>query len=100
MNAHFEYLYRDAGNNKKWGEVIFSNQENADLGLLQEKMKKILIDGEFFIAEKSELPKLFFPNRNSELDHDWYEFHSLTPTIEQENDILEMFETIKQASVI
>jgi hypothetical protein len=46
-------------------------------------MEKVLIDGEFFIAEKSELPKLSFSNRNSELDHDWHEFHSLTPTIEQ-----------------
>ena len=105
MNAHLEYLYRDAGNNKKWGDVIFSNQESADLYLLQEQIKKVLIDGEFFIGEKSELPKLSFPNRDSELDHDWYEFHSLTPTIEQKNDrlnrdVLEMLETIKQASVI
>ena len=68
-------------------------------------MKKVLIDSEFFIAEKPELPQLSFPNRNSKLDHDWFEFHSLTPTREQENDklnrdILEMFETIKQASFI
>ena len=39
MNAHFEYLYRDAGNNKKWDQVMFSNQENADLGLLQEQIR-------------------------------------------------------------
>ena len=68
-------------------------------------MKKVLIDGEFFIAKKPELPKPSFPNRNSELDHDWYEFHSPMPILEQENDrlnrdVLEMLETIKQASVI
>ncbi len=44
MNAHFEYLYRDAGNNKKWGRVIFCNKENAKLGLLQEQIRKVLID--------------------------------------------------------
>ena len=86
MNILFEYLYRDAGNNKKWGEVIFTNMNNVDRSLLESKLKEGLIDGEFFVGEKSRLPKLEFLAVDFELDHDWYEFHSLEETHRPQND--------------
>lgn len=27
MNIRFEYLYRDHGNLKNWGEIVFSNND-------------------------------------------------------------------------
>jgi hypothetical protein len=44
MNIRFEYLYRDAGNFKKWGEVIFSNKNNRDANDLEKQAKSVLID--------------------------------------------------------
>jgi hypothetical protein len=86
MNIQFEYLYRDAGNNKKWGEVIFTNKKNVDKKSLVKQLENGLIDEEFFIGEKSRLPKLEFLKIDPELDHDWYEFHSLEETNSQQND--------------
>lgn len=102
MNARFEYLYRDAGNYKLWGEVIFTNQKNINIDSLESQIKEMLIDGEFFIAGKSGLPKLAFQKHDDELDHDWNEFCFLEETAEPANDVLnrditEFFESFKQA---
>jgi len=86
MNILFEYLYRDAGNNKKWGEVVFTNKMNMDRNMLEKQLKQGLIDEEFFISKKSRLPKLEFLLIDSELDHDLYEFHSLEETNSPQND--------------
>lgn len=86
MNLRFEYLYRDAGNYKNWGDVVFLNEHNHDADVMEQLTRKTLIDGEFFVAEKAEIPDLKFKTYVSSLDHDWHEFHSLTPTQEQVND--------------
>ena len=86
MNVCFNYLYRDAGNFKKWGAVIFTNKTDMELNLLELQIRNILIDGEFFIAEIVDLKKLTFPKFIEELDHDWHEFHSVENTEEDSND--------------
>jgi len=86
MNISLNYLYRDAGNFKNWGEVVFANKNNIELKLLEQKVRKILIDGEFFIAEVAGLKKLNFSEYIKELDHDWHEFHSFEDTKENIND--------------
>jgi len=43
MNILFEYLYRDAGNNKKWGEVVFHNKENINLTVLNDKLRNEVV---------------------------------------------------------
>jgi len=87
MNIRFEYLYRDAGNNKKWGDVVFLNESNVDLETLKTKLGLALISGEFFVAESSHLPKIGFDSK-SDLDHDWYEFDGLSTTSDAANDPL------------
>jgi hypothetical protein len=77
MNILLEYLYRDAGNNKIWGEVIFSNKMSHDVSILEAKIKDGLIDGEFFVAEDVDLPSLQFPHHDKELDHGWHEYFSV-----------------------
>ncbi|MCK5538388.1 MAG: hypothetical protein KAI79_16290 [Bacteroidales bacterium] len=86
MNINFNYLYRDAGNYKNWGEVVFTNKKNIEPKSLEKNVRKILIDGEFFIAEMAGLEKLNFPEYIEEIDHDWHEFHSLENTEENSND--------------
>lgn len=88
MNVKYEYLYRDAGNNKRWGEVVFLNNQNTALDEIDKQIRKILIDGEFFIADRAGLPVLNFRDYDKELDHDWYEYSSLALTNEPENDDL------------
>ncbi len=105
MNVKFEYLYRDAGNNKIWGEVVFSNSKNIDFKVLDTHIRKLLIDHEFFIAQKSNLPRLSFQISDQKLDHDWYEYSSIDGTTDHENDIYnrdikEFIGSLKQASLI
>ena len=102
MNVKLEYLYRDAGNNKKWGDVIFKNLENINIKLLNTMIRNVIIQNEFFIANKSGLPIISFQDTDRELDHDWYEYSTVENTDEQENDIysrdiLEFIEMLKQA---
>ena len=105
MNVCFNYLYRDAGNYKNWGEVIFTNKTDIELNLLELQIRDILIDGEFFIAEKVDLKKLKFPEYIEELDHDWHEYYSVENTEEASNDrnkrdIVDFIEYLKCATKI
>lgn len=87
MNILFEYLYRDAGNFKLWGEVIFSNKNNHDAKWLEQQARNVLISTEFFIGEKADIPILQFKEYIKALDHDWYEFISFMPTAAESNDL-------------
>jgi len=86
VNVCLEYLYRDAGNNKQWGAVVFKNTNDVDLCILENKIKSALIDGEFFLAEKVGLPPLKFHHHIEELDHGWHEYFVVRQTIETAND--------------
>ena len=88
MNIRFIYLYRDAGNFKNWGEVIFENKNNYDAGHLEKQIRTILIDQEFFVADKLDIPILRFQEHIDRLDHDWHEFHSFEPTFFEQTDTL------------
>ena len=105
MNVCFEYLYRDAGNFKNWGKIIFSNRKGHSAHYLKQQARKVLIDGEFFVADKANVPNLQFEEHITTLDHDWYEFYSFEPSIISPNDSLgrdiEAFiEVLKYASKI
>jgi len=39
MNIIFEYLYRDAGNNKNFGSVIFSNHKGLSVEEIGAKIR-------------------------------------------------------------
>lgn len=80
MNVLLTYLYRDAGNYKYWGEVVFSNRDDTDPATLEAEAQRHLIDGNWFVAEDVGLPDLRTDSWDEELDHDWHEFHSLSAT--------------------
>ncbi len=105
MNISFEYLYRDTGNFKKWGEVIFSNKNNLDVNYLERQVRSVLIDKEFFVAKKASVPNLQFQEYIEALDHGWHEFYSVLPSVVNPNDpggrdILEFIESLRCASEI
>ncbi len=105
MNTKLEYLYRDAGNNKKWGDVVFTNNKDINLSLIKLMLGNVLIENEFFVAKQSGLPELSFHESDKELDHDWYEYSAINNTDEQDNDlhnrdITDFIKLLKQTSNI
>lgn len=105
MNIRFEYLYRDAGNYKNWGDVVFSNKNDHDAEWLEQKAREVLIDSDFFVAEKARVPTLYFDEHIERLDHDWHQFESFMVTSDQTNDprnrdVLEFLEALEQASKV
>ena len=100
----FEYLYRDAGNNKLWGEILLSNQNGMDVRHAERAIRSSLIDGEFFVAEDLSVPVLRFQSRDPELDHGWHEFHSLEVVDDvvaalPNRDLAEFLRELESASV-
>lgn len=77
LNIKFSYLYRDAGNYKLYGQVVFGNPESIALEEIRNRINAHLIDGEFFEAKKWGVPELQFDKYIPELDHTWYEFEGV-----------------------
>lgn len=78
MNIEFSYLYRDAGNFKNFGTVVFANKNQTSLEKLNEMIKQRLIDEMYFDAFNASVPSLFFDDYDEELDHDWHEFECIS----------------------
>ena len=74
----FEYLYRDSGNYKAYGELLLEGSlGEADIA----KLRSALESGEYFIAEQLEIPTLYESlwaecksSPSEEYDHVWHEF--------------------------
>lgn len=105
MNVRFEYLYRDAGNFKNWGEIVFLNPRNINPALAAAMAEKVLIDHAYFVAAKAGVPDLHFAEHDEELDHDWHEVHAFhatedVPNDPQGRDVEEFIESLRCASEI
>jgi len=87
MNILLTYLYRDAGNYKQWGEVVFTNADGTDPAALEAEARRYLIDGHWFVAEDTGVPDLRPDEWDDELDHDWHEFHSFAETEVPPDDV-------------
>lgn len=81
-NIAFSYLYRDAGNNKQYNTVVFTNNANLSIDFIQDHIKAALIDGEWFYVDKWKLKDLHFDTWDSEFDHTWHEFDAVEETDE------------------
>ncbi len=81
-NIKFSYLYRDAGNYKNYGQVIFANPNNLSLEQVTELIKSKLIDGQWFYAKEWGMPDLHFDRWDEELDHGFHEFEGVEFTEE------------------
>jgi len=82
----FEYLYRDAGNWKAWGQLLLEGVPTAsDISSLTASFES----GEFFIAEQLGIPPLFQQfwtqyGGPTQDDHPWHEFAGVRPATEAE----------------
>lgn len=73
-NLKFEYLYRDAGNYKQFGQIVIKNPNGLDIKKINEDIRKKLIDGEYFYPKQIGVPKIEIYAFDPEMDHEWYEF--------------------------
>lgn len=76
-NIKFNYLYRDAGNYKTYGSVVFANPQNYSLAELENAIRAKLIDGTWFYAHQWDVPDLHTHPWHNELDQTFHEFESL-----------------------
>lgn len=77
MQIQFNYLYRDAGNFKQFGSVVFDNKECIPTDVLKNQFRTTLIDGQHFVAADVGIPNLWVCAYDAELDHEWHEFEGL-----------------------
>jgi hypothetical protein len=80
-NIKFNYLYRDSGNYKQFGNIVLSNLNNIAVDLIEDIVRGNLIDEEFFDAHKWGVPLLLFDTKNED-DHEWHEFERIEMTDE------------------
>lgn len=84
MNLKLFYLYRDAGNYKNFGEVVFENATGLTPTEVEVALRDCMIDKGWFVADHWGLPDLHFKEYDwdSELDHDWHEYEGVEETNE------------------
>lgn len=85
-NLKLNYRYRDAGNYKQFGSVIFSNSKKLTLDDATHLIQKKLISGEFFVPKDWDLPVLYFHPYDATLDHEYHEFENWEETFEKFSD--------------
>jgi hypothetical protein len=85
-NIQFNYLYRDAGNFKKFGSVVFANPDNLSVKEIGEKISENLIDFSYFRPDSIGIPPLFFEKYIEALDHSWNEFENVESTMQPATD--------------
>ncbi|HVW12303.1 MAG TPA: hypothetical protein VHB54_00680 [Mucilaginibacter sp.] len=93
-NIKFSYLYRDAGNYKTYGFVIFANPEDIELPVLETRIRSKLIDHEWFYVNDWKLPDLHFCTWDNELDHTFHEFEAIEYCNEKPNASITLAEFI------
>lgn len=80
MNIKMSYLYRDAGNFKSYGFVVFSNPTYQSAIELEASFRSALTDGAYFVADAFLLPDLRPATLDDDLDHAWHELESIEET--------------------
>ena len=94
-NILFQYLHRDDGNYKTYGEIIFANREGLSLEEAERILREKLIDSEFFYPSKNGIP-LFAEHRNSLYFSDWHEFQQFSITNEEPTDSRDLRKVLNQ----
>jgi hypothetical protein len=84
----FSYLYRDAGNYKKWADVVFSNPDGLALEAVTKALKDAFLQDGLFIAHQIRIPGAFLFDQGdvSSDDHCFHELDSVEASFEVPND--------------
>jgi hypothetical protein len=87
-SVEFFYLYRDGGNYKKCGKVIFSNPDGIDTELVARDLRQAFLEDGLFIASQIRVPEVFLyvDYGFSSDDHCYHEFGDVRPTASGADD--------------
>jgi hypothetical protein len=87
-NVKFNYLYRDAGNYKKWAYVIFSNPDRLSIDRIMEALRGAFLQDGLFIASQVCVPEVFFSTSGDATsdDHCFHELDVVEITLDGPND--------------
>lgn len=86
QSIKFGYLYRDTGNYKNLGNVVFSNPDNISSIEIKDSLVNAFSQKVFFIAEQIGLQELFFEGFPSGDDISFHEFNEVEMTDEAPSD--------------
>lgn len=84
-NIKFSYLYRDSGNYKQFGSVVFADPGDFSLTEIENLIRLRLIDELWFYANEWQVPDLFLESFDPYNDPTWHEFESIEFTNEPAN---------------
>lgn len=71
MNIELEYRYRDFGNFKNYGSVVFGNQSNLAIEEVDLAILELVGDDQTFVASRLGIPEMFFTDFPYDPDLDW-----------------------------
>lgn len=87
-NIEFSYLYRDGGNYKKFGRVVFANPDQIACGVIEKALAEAFLEDGLFIADQVRVPEVFL-FADGELafdDHCYHEFDGVRATEKESTD--------------
>lgn len=87
-NVEFSYLYRDGGNYKTFGKVVFTNPDQLDCDTIEKALIEAFLEDSLFIADQARVRDVFlFANGKLSFDdHCYHEFDTVRPTAENPTD--------------
>ena len=87
-NVEFSYMYRDGGNYKKRGSVIFSNPDRLDRDSVETDLRHAFLEDGLFVARQVRVPDVFLyaGGQFSFDDHCYHEFVAISPTTSGSDD--------------
>lgn len=90
MNVEFNYRYRDFGNFKKYGSVVFGNRAGIPLEKIHQALLQLTGDEEAFVASELAIPEMFFTEfpYSPRLDWEMHEYCGVSETNAQVDDTL------------
>ncbi len=102
----FNYLYRDAGNYKSWGDILFLNPDGFDLEEIDKRLKMAFDQETLFVAHQINVPEVFLYAEQTlnDNDHCFHEYDSvdLTTRLNSRTDgrsIKQFLEQVELASI-
>lgn len=89
MNIEFRYMYRDCGNWKNEGSVIFGNRFGLSKEDIEQHVMRRIDADQLIDAETLKLPALYFRefSYDPQLDHSMHEFIGLSETSHPVDDL-------------
>ena len=89
-NIEVVYLYRDGGNNKKSGSVVFSNPSAIAPESVEGALQRAFLQDGLFVASQIRVPEVFlFAGGEFSFDeHCYHELDGVWPTSKSTDDLL------------